>query len=583
MEGFQNASVGVPSTGSLASTGIPVLDSYLSNSSIISHVSEYLHVDISTYLSLIFLLTTVGATLLVPIFDVAETLQSYFMSSVEVRMEDEMYTYLMYWISHQGVWQRSTRVVASTQIRQPYYWSDDSDSDDESDEESDLGSSDDFDVYWAKRMQMDKMKRLRITPAEGRHWFRYEGHWIRFTRRQDSTRRITWGPPPEQLYLTCLGRDQEVLKNLLRVAQRSFLDRDGNKTIIYRGQRDSNLDFDWIRCMARPARPLSTVVLDEAQKHDFLADVKEYLHPRTHRWYSNRGIPYRRGYMFYGPPGTGKSSLCFAVAGSLHLKIYLVSLNSKSLTEDGLASLFQRLPRRCIVLLEDVDTAGLTNTRDETAAPDARQVAANASSDSGDEKRKKADDKSPQGISLSALLNIIDGVASSEGRILVMTTNHIEQLDAALLRPGRVDMSIAFRFSDTTTTRNLFLSMYAPVEGDLPGALTATIPGASVDTTSRPSGPPRSQSHSPATSISSATSDSQLSLLDDSATIDPTSLAQQFADEIPSGEFTPAEIQGYLLRHKKEPEVAIAGAKAWIQGVRAEKAKKAAAVTKITQ
>lgn len=578
MERSLNASVEAPSTKPLTSTGIPILDSYLSKHSIVPRLSTYLNIDLASYLSLIFLLTTVGATLLVPVTDIVEILQSYFMSTVEIRMEDEMYTYLMYWISHQGIWQKSTRVVASTKTRSPYRFED---SDDDKEEESDLGATGDFDEYWANRIKMDKMSRLRITPAEGRHWFRYEDHWIRFTRRQDDKRRITWGPPPEKLYLTCLGRDQDVLRELLRDAQRSYVDRDGNKTIIYRGQRNTDLDHDWVRCMARPARPLSTVVLDETQKQCFLEDIKEYLHPGTRRWYSNRGIPYRRGYMLFGPPGTGKSSLCFAVAGSLHLKIYLISLNSKSLTEDGLASLFQSLPQRCIVLLEDVDTAGLTNSRSETAASDAQQLLTPSSSDPGDETAKK-ENKSPQGISLSALLNIIDGVASSEGRILVMTTNHIEKLDPALLRPGRVDMTIEFRFSDTVSIQNLFRSMYAPVEGDLPKALTAAASGTSINPTDPQPQPLRSQSHSPSPSISSSASDSQLSLLEDSSNTEPPSLAEQFAAEIPSGEFTPAEIQGYLLRHKKEPEVAIARAKAWVESVREEKARKAAASTKIT-
>ena len=59
------------------------------------------------------------------------------------------------------------------------------------------------------------------------------------------------------------------------------------------------------------------------------------------------------------------ASLCFALAGLYHLKIYVVSLNSKALTEESLESLFQTLPLRCIVLLEDIDAAGLTNKRVE--------------------------------------------------------------------------------------------------------------------------------------------------------------------------------------------------------------------------
>ena len=74
-------------------------------------------------------------------------------------------------------------------------------------------------------------------------------------------------------------------------------------------------------------------------------------------------FPYRRGYLLYGPPGTGKSSLSFAVAGYFKLKIYIVSLNSSAMNEENLGTLFADLPKKCVVLLEDIDTAGLTHTR----------------------------------------------------------------------------------------------------------------------------------------------------------------------------------------------------------------------------
>jgi chaperone BCS1 len=148
-----------------------------------------------------------------------------------------------------------------------------------------------------------------------------------------------------------------------------------------------------------------------------LADINEYLNPVTARWYANRGIPYRRGYLFHGPPGTGKSSLTAALASVFGLDIHVVSLLEPTLTEEELGMLFTNLPARCIVLLEDIDTAGLM--RNDPMSDEARKKAeldANSSefnvanltkalrkaNELSEEERKK-------GISLSGLLNIIDG------------------------------------------------------------------------------------------------------------------------------------------------------------------------------
>jgi chaperone BCS1 len=573
MPAAQNAST--EALGQL--TGIPMVDSYLSGFSFISILfTQYLHMDISAYISLIFVLATVVATIRLRVETVIEKFRGYFTSTIEVRMDDEVFSYLMFWVSRQRFSQKSTRVVASTKTNAGYYYySDDEEGSDQEDDEDEgelLDGTNDFDTYWEKRVGKDKLKPLRITPAAGSHEFRFRGYRITFKRELDE-KRLSWGSARETLYISCFGRNPNVLKDLLLEAQKMYVDRDGDRTIIYRGNRNSDACFDWTRCMARPPRPLSTVVLDEAQKKDFIADIKEYLHPYTRRWYSNRGIPYRRGYMLHGPPGTGKSSLCFAAAGAMHLKIYLVSLNSKTLTEDALASLFQSLPRRCIVLLEDVDAAGVANKRESTTANSNSDDSSTASSDNSkgssenkpqnsDEEKKPEDanQETPvhQGVSLSALLNIIDGVASSEGRILVMTTNHIEKLDSALLRPGRVDMTIAFGYSDRETIRNLFLAIYAPLECETKIKKAANPPS------------PKEKGHTSKTASISSNLSKAFSITGFSKD-EIYEMAEEFANRVPGSEFTPAEIQGYLLLHKKNPQDAIDEAEMWVNQIREKK------------
>lgn len=100
---------------------------------------------------------------------------------------------------------------------------------------------------------------------------------------------------------------------------------------------------------------MQSVVLDEGVKERIVDDVRAFM--ARGRWYSDRGIPYRRGYLLHGPPGSGKSSFVQALAGELEYNICVLNLSERGLTDDKLNHLLANAPERSIVLLEDIDAA----------------------------------------------------------------------------------------------------------------------------------------------------------------------------------------------------------------------------------
>lgn len=125
-------------------------------------------------------------------------------------------------------------------------------------------------------------------------------------------------------------------------------------------------------------------------------------------------------------PGSGKSSLIHAIAGELMLDIYVVSLSSSWINDSTLTTLMGRVPARCIVLLEDLDAAFTRSTSRDgsaTGSPEGKSeekpAEQTASTSSSARRARKNDQLSDiNTLSLSGLLNALDGVAASEGRLL---------------------------------------------------------------------------------------------------------------------------------------------------------------------
>lgn len=274
-----------------------------------------------------------------------------------------------------------------------------------------------------------------LVPGPGQHFLRYRNAFIAITRaRETRASDITSGKPFETITLTTLYAQRHVFQQLFQEAHALAVRAQEGKTTIY-----TSWGAEW-RPFGQPKRkrPLDSVVLAEGVKERVVDDVRTFLDARN--WYLDRGIPYRRGYLLHGPPGTGKSSFIQALAGALDFDIAMLNLSERGLTDDRLIHLLSSVPARTLVLLEDADAAFVN--------------------------RAQSDEHGYRGatVTFSGLLNALDGVASAEERLVFLTTNHVDRLDEALVRPGRVDMTVRLGEATPWQVERLWDRFYGEVD-----------------------------------------------------------------------------------------------------------------------
>ncbi len=266
------------------------------------------------------------------------------------------------------------------------------------------------------------LPRLLYSPAPGLHLFWHEGRLMWIERDIQMNLHVV-----ETLRITSLFGARKEVEKLLQDMLEAAYGALAHQTVLWTVDRWAE---NWVRADAKTRRPLESVVLQVGVRQDLLHDVNQFFESRQR--YAQLGIPWRRGYLFYGPPGTGKTSLAYAIAGHLGLDLCVLSLTNNKLTDQNISELLQKTPSRSIILVEDVDA--FFNARE------------------------KLDSKVE--VSFSGLLNALDGVAAQEGRIVVLTTNHRERLDPALIRPGRIDKQLELGNASAQQAAELFLRFH---------------------------------------------------------------------------------------------------------------------------
>ena len=198
--------------------------------------------------------------------------------------------------------------------------------------------------------------------------------------------------------------------------------------------------------------------------------------------------------------------------------------------------MFQEIPPRCIVLLEDIDAVWTGGNRERPALY------------GNDGASERSSTPSLSNVTLSGLLNVLDGVGSQEGRLVIMTTNKPEQLDAALTRPGRIDFKLHLGNINRASAEQMFMRMFSP---DLLSWARQT--GKAQDAAAA------NTDHKDPNAVDADPLDAHVSLEQ------LRMLASQFASEIPEDTFTPSQLQGFFQLHLGDVMQAVTSIGQWVR------------------
>ncbi len=269
-----------------------------------------------------------------------------------------------------------------------------------------------------------------LSAGYGNHYFFFQGYPFRLNRSKEESGNSNF--VKENIEIVTIGRSQQPIRNLLRASDPNI---DSSKLTKV---------FKWDECYWQYShdqivRPLDSVTLDETNKLKLLSHLETFKNDKE--WFLNHGVPYRTGICLYGPPGTGKTSLVRAICGLDHRDLYILNLNV--ISDKGLETAVDSLGKNAVLLIEDIDTFKATNNR------------AGKKSDHSD---------ASTGLTLSGILNAIDGISTSDGRILVITTNKLDALDSALIRPGRIDLKLHLDYLNEKTVRKALVRFYPGIK-----------------------------------------------------------------------------------------------------------------------
>lgn len=290
-------------------------------------------------------------------------------------------------------------------------------------------------MSWAKpRMRYNLSRTLSIENDDfsdgstlgfgyGIHFFFYNGRlfWL-YKNKLDSSGSEH---QKDEILLTTFGRSHEPFEKILS----EFMPEPMNKIYSYSLEDDGY----WSKNNVINKRSIDSIAMDEDFKKNIFDNINHFKSNRE--WFDNVGLPYKLTYLLHGKPGGGKTSLIKAIASEYEMNICVLNINA--VTDRTIERAFALAPKNSIILIEDFDSSNASKNRDD---------------DNVDQKKGF--------LSITGILNSLDGINSLDDVIIFLTTNHLDHIDSAIYRSGRVDYILEIEELNPDVIRNYVQNLY---------------------------------------------------------------------------------------------------------------------------